>query len=216
MAGICINSIPKSHATDGHRVVTVTLDGETITDEFFDEDFDALTWNDVLPSDWRTLTLKQIFVRLGVKKKRLEGVTFNQLIGRVTNGEEATNVKQYDFIAPGSAVTKNNIGTAYVDVLPGANGQRVLVDCTGCTQFRIVVTANLVATGPFQARVVKDSDSMVLYESPSLTQTGERELDTDWQTLPAWATGMEVLRLQAKSATASDDPVFRRCVMLLR
>jgi hypothetical protein len=47
---------------------------------------------------------------------------------------------------------------------------------------------------------------------------GERELDSDWQPLPATfvGQGLTLLRVQCKSTVAADDPVFRRCQMGLR
>lgn len=156
------------------------------------------------------------FLLLAARYLRSKGVTLANFLNRVVVGEEATNVKQYDLIAPGGAITKTNIGSAYVNVLPGANGERVLVDFTGCTQFRVVFTANLVGTGAFGARVIRDGDSAVLFENASISLTGERELDTDWQTIPAGFEGLTLLRLQMKSATAADDPVARRCAVLVR
>jgi hypothetical protein len=210
MAGICESSTRDSGGSCEHLTLTMRIDGgllRTIKTGVYDP-----RWNDAIDdAEWDTCL--KILARHAKSKGYDLASYVNRLFGL---GEEATNLKQYDFIGPGGAITKTNIGTAYVDVLPGANGQRILVDCTGCTQFRPVLTANLVAAGPFQVRIVRDSDNTVLYESPSLTQTGERELDADWQTLPAWATGLEVLRLQAKSATGTDDPVFRRCVLLVR
>lgn len=214
MAGIVTNSVRKSHATDGHRVVAVLLDGEEITHEFFDETFDALDWNEPLPSEIQRLSAKQIWAFLGLKKLRLSGVPIENFTGRVANGEEATNVKQYQLIS--KDITKTNIGTSYVNIPVGANGERSLVDFTGCTQYRIIMHANLVGIGPFGFRLVRDSDNAVLYENAAVALTGERELDTDWQTLPAAAVGMFLVRLQAKSIVATDDPTIRRCVLGVR
>jgi hypothetical protein len=210
--GICTaSSRAAGVAHCGHIRQTIDLDGESI--ELRTGLYDG-RWNDPLDAGEK-LQMLQLAARWW-KGKGETIDTFAAWVGRVLVGVEGTNVRSYDLMGPGSAVTRTNIGTAYVNVMPGANGERVLVDFTGATQFRIILTANLVAVGPFQARVVRDSDSAVLYESPSLTQTGERELDTDWQTLPAAASGLQLVRLQAKSTTATDDPVFRRCVLLIR
>lgn len=217
MAGICTNSVRKSHATDVHRVVTVALDGESLATELDAEWFDALDWNAQLPLEWRHITLKELYVLLGIKKLQVGGVLIENLKDRVTNGEEATNVKQYPLLM--KDVIKSNIGTSYVNVPIGANGERTLIDFTGCTQFRVVLTANLPGTGPFSARVVRDSDSAVLFEQTGITSSSgtgagtERELDTDWRTLPSQASGLIYVRLQARSAAAADDPVFRKCVL---
>jgi hypothetical protein len=190
----------------GHYNVTVTVDGVPVSVHIADtEMLEPLTADEL-----------RTFVLLSMRRLRQKGVTLGQFINRVTHGEEATNVKTYNLIAPGSAITKTNIGAAYTNVLPGANGERSLIDFTGCTEFRVVLNANLVGTGQWGARVVKDSDSAVLFEQANLGAAGERELDSGWQTIPAGFTGLEIVRLQAKSQTAADDPVFRRCVVLVR
>lgn len=205
MAGICVTSVRKGGGNCDHRTVTVSLDGEPIVVDTMEAELDEMAW---------TEKEKRQFILLGLKRLRILGLALDNAAGRVTNGEEATNVKQYLLLA--KDVTKTNIGTAYVNIPPGANGERSLIEFTGCTQFRIVLNANFVGTGPWNVRLVRDSDNAVIYESPNLTQTGERELDTDWQSIPAEASGLAVVRIQAKSTTAADDPVFRRCVVLVR
>lgn len=103
------------------------------------------------------------FLRFALRAKQFD---LSMILNRVIVGEEATNLKAYNLLGPGLAVTKNNIGITYVNVLNGLNG--------------------------------------------------ERELDTDWQTLPAAFTGVELLRVQAKSLVAADDPVFRRVTLVVR
>jgi hypothetical protein len=134
-------------------------------------------------------------------------------------------VKQYTLLA--KDVTKTNIGTAYVNIPVGANGERSLVDFTGCTEYRIVLHVNMVGSGLLGFRLVRDSDSAVLYERatiPGTNSAGEKELDTandaeavnGWLPLPAAASGLAVVRIQAKSQTGADDPQFRRCLLLVR
>jgi len=225
MAGICTNSTRINGSGCDHRSIAVALDGESIVDQFIGADLDAADWNDVIHSDWYGLTLKQLFVRLGIKYARLRGIALDDLLNRVTNGEEATNVKQYALLS--KDVTKTNIGTAYVDIPPGANGERSLVDFTGCTEFRLIVNVNHItaSAGQLRLRIVRDSDSAVLYESPQLSSAaGEKEADSasdpsavnGWLPLPAQASGLGIVRFQGKSSVAADDPVFRRCVLLVR
>jgi hypothetical protein len=199
-ADICITSV--SPTACGHFNVVVLVDGILYTYVFHTTVVTPLSAEEV-----------EEYVRLCIRRN---GIPLDQLEGRVIRGDEATNVKQYDIIGAGSAITKTNIGTVYVDVLPGANGQRALIDFTGCLEYRIILTANLVGTGPFGVRLVRDSDNAVLYENASIALTGERELDTNWQPLPAAASGLQLARLQAKSIVAADDPVFRRCIILVR
>ena len=166
-------------------------------------------------SDASPLTVEEAeaVARYLVRRLRATGISPAALLGRVCLGDEATNVKMYTFFGPGVAITKTNIGTAYVNILStGLNGERIVVDLTGCTQFRLLVSANLVGTGQWGVRVVRDGYSAVLAENANLGAAGERELDSDWTNLPAafLGQGITLLRVQAKSTTGTDDPIFRR------
>lgn len=204
MPDICTGSTNPTGC--GHYQVVVDVDGTPVALHVSDDEMAEPLTPDEL----------SMYVRLSVRRLRASGVPLAELAGRVTRGEEATNVKAWDILPAGSAITKTNIGTTWTNVLPGANGQRSLVDFTGCSAFRLVATVNLVGTGPFGLRVVRDSDDALLYENDAIAQTGERELDTGWQSLPAAAAGLSLVRLQAKSATGADDPIFRRCLLLVR
>jgi len=207
MAAICTASTAPTGCN--HRSLTIAWDGVNyIFDGFTDADLNvALTAGE-----------KRQLAFLGARYLRAKGVTLSTFVNRVVFGEEATNVKMYQFFGPGAAITKTNIGTAYVNICVGLNGERQIVDFTGCTEFRIILHANLVGTGAFAARVIRDSDSTVLFESTNLGAAGERELDTDWQAIPAafLGSGLVALRAQAKSAVGADDPVFRALKVGLR
>lgn len=204
MAWTC--SVSDSPTGCGHRVLTIVRDdGSTRQVHLHDDDVAGFTDADEL-----------LLAKLATARLTALGLTLADLTGRVIIGSEATNVRAYDFFGPGAAITKTNIGTNYVNVPVGANGERILVDLTGATQFRIIVAANLVGTGPFGMRVVRDADNAVLFENASIALTGERELDTNWQAIPLAAGAMEVLRFQAKSTVGADDPVFRRATILIR
>lgn len=167
-----------------------------------------------------TLTTDELKViaRYLVRRLRSRGVAPAQILGRACLGDEATNVKIYSFFGPGATITKTNIGTTYVNICPGVNGERTIADFTGCTQYRLMLHANLIGSGQFGARIVRDSDDTVLHESTNLGAAGERELDSDWQNLPVAFVnaGIISLRAQAKSTTAADDPVFRSLRLGLR
>jgi hypothetical protein len=205
VAGICTNSTRQGGPGCDHRNVEVLLDGETLSVHTGERELDDIPWDDAT---------KKHFILLGLKRLRVLGLELDSAIGRVTNGEEGNNVKQYALLM--KDVTKTNIGTSYVNVPVGLNGERTLVDFTGCTQFRLILNMNAVGSGAWGARVVRDSDNAVLFENANITGAGEKELDTDWQDLPAAANGPTLVRLQAKSTTAADDPVFRRCLMLVK
>lgn len=208
MAGICQTSFRKNGPTCDHRSLSFLLDGVTVDLEITQGEIDDIPWD---------AENRKKFLILAARRQRALGLVLDDAIGRVFAGDEATNVKEYVFFGPGLAITKTNIGTAYVNILPGLNGERILVDFTGCSAFRPVLTANLVGTGPFGVRIIKDSDNTVLYENANIALTGERELDPGWQSpIPAGFTGLEILRIQAKSVTAADDPIFRRATLLIR
>ena len=204
MADICTTSISPNSCD--HRQLSGVDNGEPWTLHLHENDI-------VTPL---TIEEDQILRTLALRKLRQTGLTLAQMAGRVIRGEEATNVKAYNLLGPGAAITKTNIGTSYVNICLGFNGERSLIDFTGCTEFRIIISANLVGTGPFGFRLVRDSDSAVLFENASIALTGERELDTDWVTLPGAANGLSLVRAQAKSTTAADDPIVRRFTVLVR
>lgn len=204
MADVCTTSANPTGC--GHFNLTGTVGGVSVAAHVADSEMlEPLTSAERLA-----------YFLLNVRLLRQSGVTLGQMAGRVLRGDEATNVKSYDLIGAGAAITKTNIGTSYVNICPGANGERSLIDFTGGTEFRIVLNANLIGTGQWGARVVKDSDNTVLFEAANLGAAGERELDSGWTAIPAGFSGLEVVRLQGKSTTGADDPVFRRCVVLVR
>lgn len=212
MAGICTGTV--SPQSCGHRQVTITRGGVARVYHMYDAD-DPLSEEE-----------QQQLDRLTIRNLRASGVTLAQFLHRVTYGEEATNVKLYSFFGPGAVITKTNIGTAYVNIPPGLNGERTVVDLTGCTEFRLSMHCNLIGTGPFAARIVRDSNDEVLFEHTNLGAAGERELDTlnvspgtqGWLPLPAafLGQGLMYMRAQAKSTVGGDDPVFRSLRLGLR
>lgn len=203
MPAICTATASPSNCS--HRTHTVSWDGQTYTIQRSPE---ALTTEE-----------RQLFLELASRYlEHHKGAAASTFLNRCLFGDEATNVKIYQFFGPGAVITKTNIGTAYVNIPPGANGERIVVDFTGCTQYRIRLHANLIGLGQWGARVVRDGDSEVLHDAPNLGAAGERELDSDWQDLPAafLGQGLTALRAQAKSTTAADDPIFRSMALGLR
>ena len=203
MANLC-TSFARHNAGGGckHSQAVISLLGQSYTIQISEAELDDL------PIDY------ELLCRQLIKIMRDKGVSLDALAGRVCLGEEATNVKVYSIIS--KDVTRTNVGTAYRDVPNGASGERKFIDLTGCTEFRPRLWANLVGTGPFQFRIIRDGDSAVFYESPSITQTGERELDPGWAAIPVEFDGETLVRLQIKSAVAADDPVVRGCDLGVR
>lgn len=114
--------------------------------------------------------------------------------------------------------TKTNIGTNFVNIYPiGSNGEAQIVDFTGYTQYRLIVHYNNVATntGTQSIRLV-DSTNSANYIQINDSTTGEREVDSNWISLPEWSVGEIRLIPKAKSTVGTDDPIYRRIVLLLR
>jgi hypothetical protein len=122
------------------------------------------------------------------------------------------------WFAENAGITKTNIGTSYVDVYTtGLNGRRLKVDFTGYTQFMILCHYNHVGTGTQNVRVIDAvTTTNVLGELPGTTGAAEKEVEMGFSTLPAWATGESYLKVQMKSTTAGDDPVYRDCSVQLK
>jgi hypothetical protein len=208
VAGIVTTHARRGGAGCDHRDVVVTLDGEAFAFDTGEGPLDALPWD---------ADAKRQFVLLALRRLRALGLSLDAAVGRICCGEEATNVKQYLLLA--KDVTKTNIGTSYVNVPVGANGERTLVEFTGCAEFRLVANVNMVGVGLLGIRVIRDGDSAVLYENAAIAGTnsaGEKELDTGWLAVPQGVNSLEVLRVQMKSQTGADDPVARRVVLLVR
>jgi hypothetical protein len=210
MAGIVTNSTRDSGGNCEHLSLTALLDGESIS---FKTGVHDSRW--AIPLDDEE---KVLLCRLLARWWKGKGGNLADFVNRVLIGEEGSNVKLYSFFGPGAAITKTNIGTSYVNICSGLNGERQVIDFTGCTQFRLILHANLIGTGQWGARVVRDSDNTVLIDQPNLGAAGERELDSDWQNLPAafLGQGMMFMRAQAKSTTGADDPVFRSLTLGVR
>lgn len=211
MSGICESSTRDNGGSCEHLTLGVRIDGgplRTIKTGISDS-----RWNDTIDdAEWDAC------LRILARHAKAKGFDLANYVNRLFGlGEEATNVKDYTLIGPGVAITKTNIGTAYVNILNEANGCRVLVDFTGCTEFRPFLNGVFPGTGPHGVRIIKDGDNAVLFENTNIAaQAGERELDPGWQPIHAGFTGLELVRLQGKSATGADDPIYKRCGLLVR
>lgn len=205
MAGIVSSNT--SPGSCGHRDVVIDVDGVPVTLLKTVDDATPLTLAE-------KIQLCQLMIRW---RRTAHNWNLADLLNRAVIGDEATNVKIYTFFGPGAAITKTNIGTTYVNICAGANGEPVVADFTGCTEYRLRLYANLVGIGQWGARVLRPG-SDVLHDAPNLGAAGERALDTNWQPLPAAFLGQGLLELvaQGKSQTAADDPVYRFLAVGLR
>lgn len=113
------------------------------------------------------------------------------------------------------ASVKTNIGAAFVDIYTETNsqGKALRVDFTGKTQYAAGVWWDKIGTGTQNVRCVDvDNVANVLFDI--VVVSGRNT--TGPTALPGFATGIKYLKLQAKSTTAADDPVFRNANVLLK
>lgn len=123
-------------------------------------------------------------------------------------------------------ITLTNIGTAFVNIFPGAKGQRQIVDFRGFKEYRLIVHWGVIGTGVQNIRIIDDTDPLTILAELSTSVAGEKELDSGWTSInyfdpeaPAgntWQDAEVFIRLQAKSTVGTDDPVFRKAALLLR
>ncbi|OHB77708.1 MAG: hypothetical protein A2Z25_20700 [Planctomycetes bacterium RBG_16_55_9] len=113
-------------------------------------------------------------------------------------------------------ITKTNIGSVFVNVYIGANGELQGVDFKGYKEYRFVVCVNKVGTGTQTAALVDNANSANLISLDDAGAAGEHMLDSGWTVCPAWATNTINLKPMAKSTITTDDPVYRQFALYLR
>lgn len=200
-----------------HADVTTTIQGETFTLD-----------RERLGGDLRTALSaleRRQFAYLACRVLFQSGVPLSKFLNRVLLGQEATSVQTYPLVGPGAAILRSNAGTTYGNALPGINGQRQFVDFTGKTEFRIMLNVNFGQTG-HSLRIVRHSDSAVLYERSPIALTGDQELDTGadaaavngWLPLPSWSLTTEgnFVRLEHKAPAGTTAMTVRNCELALR
>src|SRR3990172_1521104 len=109
-----------------------------------------------------------------------------------------------------------NIGTAFVNVYVGANGEAQVADCSRYKECRIVVFGNKVGTGTLSHQLAEVGTANVLTGPDYAGAAGEFSADSGWTALPAWAVGEKIIRPQAKSTVTTDDPIYRQVLLYLR
>lgn len=104
--------------------------------------------------------------------------------------------------------TKTNIGTSFVDVYVDTNsaGRPVKVDFASKTQYAASIQWDKIGAGTQNVRAV-DADNVANVLFDVAVVSGDN--DVALASLPAWATGVKRIKLQCKSTTSADDPVFR-------
>ena len=114
--------------------------------------------------------------------------------------------------------TKTNIGTAYVDIYNSLEPDELfnVINFDNFTDFRILFIWDYIGAGMQQVRFVdRANNANVLYESATFTADQDPN-DSGWTALPVWATGEKQIEQQGKSTTATDDPIAKGYILLLR
>ena len=116
--------------------------------------------------------------------------------------------------------TKTNVGTTWVDVYNAAvDPEDTLINTTGTTQFRIVMTVDYVGAGTQSVNLNQTTNNA--NRLWWFNFTGDCDpCDSGWQNLPSWAnsgSGIETfVEAQIVSTTSGDDPVFKGYQVWLR
>jgi hypothetical protein len=103
--------------------------------------------------------------------------------------------------------TKTNMGTAFVDIYTQINsdGKSVQIDTNGKTQVRLMVFWDKIGTGTHSVQVLEVGTSNVLISMDIVSGRNTSALTN----IPAFATNsVKFYKLQAKSTTGTDSPVF--------
>jgi hypothetical protein len=135
---------------------------------------------------------------------------------RHANSDHLEAVNREDLVGHWTKdAVKTDIGTAFVDVYAAAGeaGLPVKVDFAGKTRYAAKIQWNKIGAGTQNVRAV-DADNVANVLFDVVVVDGEN--DVALATLPAFATGVKRIKLQAKSTTATDDPIFRGCCLLLK
>ncbi|MCL7412622.1 MAG: right-handed parallel beta-helix repeat-containing protein [ANME-2 cluster archaeon] len=113
-------------------------------------------------------------------------------------------------------ITLVDIGTAFVNIYPGVNGEAQQVNFTGYNKYNLIAHVNKVGTGTQSWRLEDAANSANYLQLDDAGAAGEHELSNLNVNLPSWAVGTINLIPKGSSTVAGDDPVFRRFVLMLK
>ena len=101
--------------------------------------------------------------------------------------------------------TKTNIGTSFVNVYPqtNSNGKAILIDTDAFTIARLYVQWNKIGTGTQTCQIINGATVLVS------TNVINGANDSGFDLIPAGLLNAEnPFRIQCKSTTSTDDPIF--------
>jgi hypothetical protein len=114
-----------------------------------------------------------------------------------------------------SSSTKTNIGASFVDIYTQANsdGKSVQIDTNGKTNVKLMVLWNKIGTGTQTLQVLEVGTANVLI---SMDVVNGRNVSALTAIPAALQNSVKFYKLQAKSTTAADDPVFEGASIYLK
>lgn len=113
------------------------------------------------------------------------------------------------------SMTKTNIGTSFVDIYNQANadGKSVSIDTNGKTDLRLTVNWNKVGAGTQTVQVIDVVGSVVLVSMNVVSGYNDSGLIA----IPASLLNtVKRYKLQGKSTTSTDDPIFEGATICLK
>lgn len=103
------------------------------------------------------------------------------------------------------SMTKTNIGTGFTNIYSqtNANGKQIPIDTTGFTDVRLYINWNKIGSGTQTVQVINGACVLVSIDVIAGSN------DSGFVDIPACAENSDMAyRLQGKSTTSADDPIF--------
>jgi hypothetical protein len=113
----------------------------------------------------------------------------------------------------GGYVVVTNVGAAYDAVAPSQGLGLVAVDFTGVTSLFFLVRVNKVGTGTQSWQLWNETDAAEIAVLTDAGATGAKLLQTT--VAAGLPSGVKLLRVRAKSTTATDDPIYFGATVVL-
>lgn len=113
------------------------------------------------------------------------------------------------------SITKTNIGTSFVDIYNQTNGdgKSIQIDTNGKTEVKLQVNWNKIGTGAQTVQVLEVGTANVLITLAVVSGRNVSALTT----IPAFAVdSVKFYKLQGKSTTSTDDPIFESAAIYLK
>jgi hypothetical protein len=114
----------------------------------------------------------------------------------------------YDSVSLGAYNVLSNVGAAYDAINPSKGLGAIILQIGGIEWFRFGVRVIKVGTGTQSWQLWNETDGAEVCVIDDAGAAGEKSLSVDITPAQPYAPAMKVLRVRAKSAVATDDPVF--------